>query len=105
MSALPLSYVISARRMLYIQTILKRHDKELIKQVYKYQKESPAPGDWCILINEDFDKIGVHMSDDQIETMSEKDYKKIIKDKTREATFIYLQLLKESHEKVRNNNY
>ena len=104
-AALPLSYVISARRMLYMQTILKRPDEELIKQVYKCQKESPAPGDWCQLANEDFDKINVHMTDAQIEAMSENDYRKIIKNKTRDACFIYLQALKESHEKVKINDY
>ena len=88
-----------------MQTILKRPDEELIKQVYKCQKESPAPGDWCKLVNEDFDKINVHMTDAQIEAMSENDYMKIIKNKTRYACFNYLQALKESHEKVKINDY
>ena len=35
------------------------------------------------------------MTDEQIEKMSEKDYKKLNKYKTREAAFVYLQTLKE----------
>ena len=104
-AALPFSYVISSRRVLYMQTILKRPDEEIIKQIYKCQIENPVPGDWCILLNEDFDKIDVHMTDNQIEMMSEQDYKKLIKSKTREAAFIYLQSLKESHDKVKINEY
>ena len=55
LAALPLSYVISARRMIYLQTVLKRPDEELIKQVYKCQQENPVYGDWCQLQKEDFD--------------------------------------------------
>ena len=62
--------------MLYIQTILKRPDEEIIKQIYKCPIENPVPGNWCILLNEYFDKIDVHMTDNQIEMMSEQDYKK-----------------------------
>ena len=36
---LPLSYVISAKRMIYLQTILKRPNEEIIKQVYKCQQK------------------------------------------------------------------
>ena len=45
------------------------------------------------------------MTDHQIEKMSEKDYKKLIKYKKREAAFVYLQTLKEDHDKVMNNVY
>ena len=91
--------------MIYLQTILKRPDEELIKQVYKCQQENPVPGDWCLLLKEDFDKINVHIADELIEKMSEKEYKQLIKVKTREAAFEYLQLIKEGHEKVRINVY
>ena len=105
LAALPLSYVISARRMIYLQTILKRSDEEVTKQVYKCQKKSPVPGDWCNLLKEDFDKINMHLTDEQIEEMPEKDYKRLIRLKTREAAFVYLQSLKESHDKVMINEY
>ena len=104
-AALPLSYVISLRRMLYMKTILNRRDKEMVKQAYKCQKENSVPGDWCILINEDFNKIYLHMTDNQIEMISEPDYKKLIKCKTREAAFIHLPSLKESHYVVQVNEY
>ena len=95
----------SARRMIYLQTMLKTPNEELIKRVYMCQKESPVPGDWCNIVKEDFDKISMHMTDHQIENLSEKDYKHHIRNKTREAAFVYLQSLKEDHEKVRTNVY
>ena len=69
LAVLPLTYVMSARRMIYLQTILKRPNEELIKRVYMCQKESPVAGDWCNIVKEDFDKISMHMTDHQIENM------------------------------------
>ena len=91
----------SARRMIYWQTILKRPNEELIKIVYMCQRESPVPGDWCNLVKEDFQKISMHMTDVQIENMPETDYKRLIRNKTREAAFVYLHSLKEGHDKVK----
>ena len=45
LAALPISYVISARRTVYLKTILKRTNDEIIKQVYYCQKDNPVPGD------------------------------------------------------------
>ena len=59
--------------------------------MYKCQKKSPVPGDWCNLLKEDFEKNNVHLTDEQIEEMPEKDYKHLIRLKTREAAFVYLQ--------------
>ena len=101
LAVLPLTYVMSARRMIYWQTILKRPNEELIKIVYMCQRESPVPGDWCNLVKEDFQKISMHMTDVQIENMPETDYKRLIRNKTREAAFVYLHSLKEGHDKVK----
>ena len=38
-AALPISYVLSARRMIYLQTILRRSDEEITKKVYLCQKK------------------------------------------------------------------
>ena len=91
--------------MLYLQTILKRHDDEITKKVYLCQKSNPLPGDLCQLIAEDFDKMDIHMSDDHIAQMHESEYKKLIKRKVYYTAFMELEQLKESHSKVRDNQY
>ena len=105
LSVLPIPYVLSVRRMLYLQTILKRHEDEITRKVYLCQKSSPVPGDWCHLISEDFEKMNIHMSDDMITQMHETEYKKLIKRNVYETAFNELQQLKESHSKVRDNSY
>ena len=42
--ALPISSVISERRLCYLQNILKRHDSEIVRKVYTAQKKNPNPG-------------------------------------------------------------
>ena len=79
LAALPIKYVMSARRMIFLQTILKRNDNEITKKIYKLQKEDPLPGDWCKLVEEDFNTMNLHMSDELIAQMSEFDYKKLVK--------------------------
>ena len=79
MAALPINYVLSVRRMIYLHTILRRHDNEITKKVYLCQKNSPLPGDWCQMVSNDFNKMGIHMTDEHIAQMHEGDYKKLIK--------------------------
>ena len=58
-SALEIRHIIAIRRLSYLQTILKRHDEEIIFQVYKAQRKSPCKGDWVLLVKEDQTKYGV----------------------------------------------
>ena len=105
MAALPIPHVMRARRLIYLQTLLKRHDSELTKRVYMCQKLNPLPGDWSLKIQEDFEIIGLMMNDKEIEDMTENDYKKLIKSKVRQTAFNELEALKESHSKVLQNKY
>ena len=45
--------VISVRRMIYLKTILDRHDNEIIKKVYNEMKSNPYKGDWIKLVEGD----------------------------------------------------
>ena len=80
--AVPMRFLLSSRRMIYHQNILKRDDKELVKKQYKAPVENPA-----------------------IANTSTNSYKKFIKKKIRLAAFKYLLELKGSHSKVRSIEY
>ena len=43
---LPVKSVISVRRLMYLQTVLKRHKEELIYRVYSAMEEKTYKGDW-----------------------------------------------------------
>jgi hypothetical protein len=78
-ASMPIPFIISVRRLIYLQNILQGSDEEIIKKIYKHQKDNPSPGDWCHLVNKDYTIIGEHMAEAQIEAMSPVDFKKYVK--------------------------
>ena len=52
-SKISIKYVISVRRLLYLHTILKRHDNEITKKIYTAMKENHLKDDWIELITTD----------------------------------------------------
>ena len=103
--AVPLRFLLSSRRMIYHQNILKREDKELVKRIYKAQVENPFPGDMIELLKNDFSIIEEELNETAIANTSANSYKKFIKKKIRFAAFKYLVELKETHSKVRSIEY
>ena len=65
-AALSIKCVISVRRMLYLKTILSRHDEEIIKKVYLAMKERTLKGDWYHLVKSDFQKANIKMDEQNI---------------------------------------
>ena len=63
---LPVKNQISVRRLLYLKTILDKHESELIRQVYCAMKEDPVKGDWIHLVKKDMREIYLNMSDEDI---------------------------------------
>ena len=79
-SQLPLSHVISVRRLLYWHTILKRKDTELISQIYYAMKASPMKGDWIELLKDDLEKVGLTLEDESnISSLTKYAFKNQIK--------------------------
>ena len=81
-ATLSIPQIIATRRMIYLQTILKRPKRKLIRNIYEAMIEDSLPGDWCQQIQNDFEKINLNMNNKLIETMNEEEYKVLIK-KTR----------------------
>ena len=103
--SLPLRFIISSRRMCFLQIILRRKDSELTKRVYKEQRENPLKGDFYTLVKEDFQNIGEVLDESNIVNTSIEAYKSQIKRKTRIAAFNYLQKKQSTHSKVRDVKY
>ena len=56
--SVPIRHLISSRRMIYLQTILRRDDEEVTKRIFKEQQRNPCTGDYVKLIEKDFKEIG-----------------------------------------------
>ena len=103
--ATPIRFIISSRRLIYHQVILKRDDKELTKKIYNAQKDDCTPGDFVDLLEKDFILIEEHQDDNKIGESNCNSYKKNIKAKIKTAAFKYLKEAQQTHSKVRKIQY
>ena len=103
--SIPLKNIIASRRIMYLHHLLGREDRELIKRVYKAQKESPTPGDFVELVKEDLNVIGEAFDEETIFMRSKDQFKTIIKEKIRQSAFRDLKNLQMKHSKIMNIQY
>ena len=64
--------IISCRRMIFLQTILKRPKTEMTRRIY-----DPRPDDWCEMVRKDFDQVDLSLDEQTISAMTELQYKKV----------------------------
>ena len=103
--ATPIRFILACRRLIYLQTILKRSNSELTKRIYLAQKEEPTKGDFYCLVLKDFQMIGETLNENEIECKSKMSYKNFIKQRIKNAAFEYLIRKQESHSKVKDIQY
>ena len=82
---LPVSFVISSRRLNYLKEIHIRKDHELVKRVYIEQKLNPVKGDWTHLVNKDMENTELQEQD--ISHMDKKSVKIEIRKKIKHCAF------------------
>ena len=93
-AALPIPYILTSRRIIYLKNIQDREDEEITKKMYKCQVNNPVPGGWCELVSQDFNKIEIHISEKLIEERPLPVFKKLVKFYVRKSAFKYLEGLK-----------
>ena len=98
-ASVPLTEIMRTRRLIYLQTILKRPDSELTRKVFDAMRTDPIPDDWCLLVDNDFKEINLKIGDQEIINMDPINYKALIKSRVRDNTYIKLKEIQASHEK------
>ena len=66
--AVPIRFIISSRRILYLQTILHRSNKELTKRVHEAQKTNTVKGDFYELVLKDMEIVGEGITEEYIKS-------------------------------------
>ena len=98
----PIKYIWAARRLIYLQAILKRDKNEPIRRVYDAQKANPKQGDFVLLVQNDAELVNLVLQEEAIEKMGKKDFQIIVKSAVRKAAFAYLLQLQQTHSKYRD---
>ena len=82
-----LESVISVRRILYFHTLLKRHDSEITKRIFKAMEKEPLKDDWINLLIKDLEKINLTLEDtNAIKELEKTNFKKLVKKNMRLST-------------------
>ena len=91
--------LIQVRRLMYLWHILSRQDDELIHRVYNTQKVSNSVGDWVRLVNADKDELGIELTDEDIQGVSQEMFKTYVKKKVKVNYLKHINSLKSKHSK------
>ena len=60
LGCIPIRYIIKARRLLFLQYILKRNKNETISKVFWAQKENPVKNDWWLQVEQDLKEFQLY---------------------------------------------
>ena len=99
---LPLRFVISKRRLMYLWHILTRTENELIKKVYALQKVMFTKGDWYGMIQQEKIRYDINLTDEEISKMSKYRFKSLDEKKVKSVAFEYLKEKASKHSKSKN---
>ena len=103
---IPLRYVMIKKRIMYLHHILTRKEDALINRVFWAQVNQPVKGDWCLVVSEDIETIGMgHMSYKDIKSMTKEALCAVVNIKVREAAFRSLLMEKEKCSKLKLLTY
>ena len=84
---------------MYLWTIMKRLQEELIKKVYEIQKTVKTPVDWAVTIKEDLSKYDINLTDEEIKKTSKYVFSKIVRKKVDKSAMEYLNGKAAKHSK------
>ena len=88
---LPVNFIISKRRLMYLWHILTRDRNELINKVYFVQSIKCTQGDWFMMIQSEKLKYNILLSDDEISKLSKQKFRILVSFTAQKRVFGFQQ--------------
>ena len=79
------------RKILFLQYILKQETEAMVYKVFEAIVENPVKNDFVQTCEKYLDTLGLKLTFEEIGLMSKGTFKKLVKEKTLEASFYYLK--------------
>ena len=99
--SIPIKYTLKSKRIMYLHHILTRSDDALIKKVFFAQLHNTGKGDWCSVVREDLDMLGLErLSFEEISEKSRESMRTLINEKINQRAFFELEREKEKLSKI-----
>ena len=91
-SAWPLRFIIMGRKFMYYWTLLRKSESELVKQVFDAQRKFPSKknNDWVSEVQGDLKSCDINYTAEQIKSMSQFKFKRIVKEAIQLKVMAYL---------------
>ena len=94
------------KRIMFLHHILTRKENALISQAFWAQVNQPVKGDWCLVVREDLDAIGLgHLTYQDVKSMKKEALRSLVKIKAKETAFSMLLKDKEKCSKLKSLKY
>ena len=90
------------RKVLFLQYILKQEKISMIYQVFKATLENPTRNDFVQICTQYLVALDIKMTFEEIEKMSDRKFKNMVKNKTEKAALLYLENEKQKQTKIAN---
>ena len=100
LGCLNIGTIIKARRINYLQYLLKQNGKKMLNQFFSAQWKYPGVGDWTEQVKEDLVDFGIDLDLEQIRLKSFYSFKKIVQNKAKEYALGYYMEKAQHHSKM-----
>ena len=79
LGCLPIKYIVSTRRLLFLHYIINEDEASLISQVFKAQMNQPLKDDWYLAVIRDIQDFKLDLDSDEIKQMSLYKFQNLVK--------------------------
>ena len=76
---MPIRFIITYRRIMFLHYILNEDQESLICRFYKAQVKNPTINDWSVTVENDLKELGISQLNDEIETLKKENFAEILK--------------------------
>ena len=103
--ATPIRFILMSRRLNFLWYILHEDEHSLIRRFFDAMASNPIKGDWATSVKDDIKQLNLDITIDDVYTMPRHVFKRLVKDKVRQAAYEYLQEIKTSKSKAKDLSY
>ena len=102
---MPIDMVIKVRRVMYLHSLLRRNEDEMLSKFFMMQYNNPVKGDWTETVREDLRELNIAENFMDIRSKTKEAFKKHVKQKARDVALEQLLDKKSKHSKMKNLEY
>ena len=90
-----------SRRLSFLKYILHEDEDSLIRRFFEAQVQNPIKNDWASQVKLDLEQLSMNMTMDDVFTTPKFAFKKLLKEKVKNAAFNYLTEIKMTKSKAK----